>query len=141
MKKTIGRIDKADFPLLGFKNIAVKIDTGAYTSSIHCKNIQEENGRLKCNFLDQEHPNYNGREILFNNYQIAQVKSSNGSVQSRFKIETHILIFNEIFPIFLTLSDREEMKYPVLLGRNFLNKNFIVDPQLANISFKQQRKQ
>ena len=35
-KKTIGRIDKADFPLLDIYDIDIKIDTGAYTSSMHC---------------------------------------------------------------------------------------------------------
>ena len=38
-KKVIGRIDKADFPLLGLFDIDVKIDTGAYTSSIHCHKV------------------------------------------------------------------------------------------------------
>ncbi|MEO2061132.1 MAG: peptidase, partial [Mesonia sp.] len=42
-KKTIGRVDKADFPELGLNEIAIKIDTGAYTSSIHCEDIHEEN--------------------------------------------------------------------------------------------------
>ncbi len=140
MKKTIGRIDKADFPLFELYEIAVKIDTGAYTSSIHCKNVVEENGLLKCNFLDEEHPNYHGKEIIFKEYETAQVKSSNGIVQTRYKIKTKILLFDEEFDISLTLSDREEMKFPVLLGRTFLSKNFIVDTSLTNLSFKRKQK-
>jgi len=140
LKQTIGRIDKADFPLLDLYEIAVKIDTGAFTSSIHCKNVIEENGLLKCNFLDEEHPDYDGKEIIFKNYQIANVKSSNGVVQTRYKIKTEIILFGEKHDIQLTLSDREEMKFPVLLGRKFLNKKFIVDTSLTNLSFKQQLK-
>lgn len=140
MKKTIGRIDKADFPLFELYEIAVKIDTGAYTSSIHCKNVIEEKGLLKCNFLDEEHPDYDGREIVFKDYDMAQVKSSNGLVQTRYKIKTKIILFGEEYDIFLTLSDREEMKFPVLLGRTFLSKNFIVDTSLTNISFKRKQK-
>lgn len=139
MKKTIGRIDKADFPLLDLYEIAVKIDTGAYTSSIHCKNVVEENGILRCNFLDEEHPDYDGREIVFNTFETTQVKSSNGIVQTRYKIKTNIVLFGEEFEIFLTLSDREEMKFPVLLGRTFLSKTFIVDTSLTNLSFKQKQ--
>lgn len=140
MKKTIGRIDKADFPLLDLYEIAVKIDTGAYTSSIHCKDVVEENGLLKCNFLDEEHPSYDGREIVFEEYETAQVKSSNGVVQTRYKIKTSMVLFGEEFEIFLTLSDREEMKFPVLLGRTFLSKKFIVDTSLTNLSFKRKQK-
>jgi len=140
LKQTIGRIDKADFPLLELYQIAVKTDTGAYTSSIHCKNVKEENGVLKCNFLDEEHPDYDGKEIIFKNYETTRVKSSNGSVQTRYKIKTAITLFNKNHDIFLTLSDREEMKFPVLLGRTFLNKRFVVDTSLTNLSFKQQQR-
>ena len=140
MKKTIGRIDKADFPELGLSAIAVKIDTGAYTSSIHCQNVKEEAGVLKCNFLDKEHPAYDGKEFNFKKYQIKKVKSSNGIVQTRYMIQTTVALFGEKHTIQLTLSDREEMKFPVLLGRKFLNKKFIVDPGLTNLSFKQQQK-
>tara|TARA_R110000850_G_scaffold271031_2_gene404677 strand:+ start:70957 stop:71385 length:429 start_codon:yes stop_codon:yes gene_type:complete len=139
LKKTIGRIDKADFPLLDLYEIAVKIDTGAYTSSIHCKDVVEENGFLKCNFLDEEHPDYDGKEIIFKEYKTAKVKSSNGIIQTRYKIKTEIILFGEKHSIALTLSDREEMKFPVLLGRTFLNKKFIVDTSLTNLSFKRQR--
>lgn len=141
MKRLIGRTDKADFPLLDLYEIAVKTDTGAYTSSIHCKNVFEENGILKCNFLDPEHPDYDGREIIFKEFQTARVKSSNGIVQTRYKIKTKIVLFGETFDIFLTLSDREEMKFPVLLGRKFLTKKFVVDTSYTNLSYKHQKKQ
>lgn len=141
MKQLIGRIDKADFPLLDLFEIAVKIDTGAYTSSIHCANVVEENGILKCNFLDEEHPGYNGKEFIFSDFETTNVKSSNGIVQKRYKIKTKIILFGIAHDIFLTLSDREEMKFPVLLGRKFLNKKFIVDPGLTNLSQKRQPKQ
>lgn len=136
MKQVIGRVDKADFPLLGMKEIAVKIDTGAYTSSIHINNVKEENGVLKCNFLDEEHPNYDGKEIIFTSYDTAKVKSSNGIVQNRYKIKTNIILFGKTYQIYLTLSDREEMKFPVLLGRKFLSKKFVVDTGLKNLSYK-----
>ena len=56
----IGRFDRADFPDLQLNDISIKIDTGAYTSSIHCDNIIEVDDVLKCTFLDEEHPLYNG---------------------------------------------------------------------------------
>lgn len=135
MKKTIGRIDKADFPELGFKDIDVKIDTGAYTSSIHCTNIREKNDFLICTFLDPSHPQYDGRELKFEFYDIAAVKSSNGEIQYRYEVQTKIVLFNKKYSISLTLSSREDMRFPVLLGRKILTKKFIVDTELIDVSY------
>jgi len=140
LKRNIGRIDKADFPFLDLYDIEVKIDTGAYTSSIHCKNVKIEDGYLKCNFLDPEHPSYHGKEIVFDAYDVKVVKSSNGQSEARYRIKTEILLFGKTYDIFLTLSDREEMRFPVLLGRNFLSKKFNVDINKTNLSFKLKNK-
>ena len=134
-KKVIGRFDKADFPLLNLENIAIKIDTGAYTSSIHCENIIEKNESLYCTFLDEEHPLYNGKEFIFTDYDVVFVKSSNGVVQKRFQVQSTIKIFSKIYKISLSLSARQEMRFPVLIGRKFLTKKFIVDPELKDVSY------
>lgn len=136
MKRKIGRIDKADFPLLNLHDIDIKIDTGAFTSTIHCKNVVVENNYLKCKFLDPEHPGYHEKEFIFNQYDVRVVKSSNGESQARYRILTEIELFGKRHPIFLTLSDREEMKYPVLIGRKFLMKRYLVDIHKTNLSYK-----
>ncbi|GAA4941467.1 RimK/LysX family protein [Algibacter agarivorans] len=136
-KKTIGRIDKVDFPTLDLFNIDCKIDTGAYTSSIHCHKYYEEDGVLKCLFYHKGHPNYNGKKIVFKNFTTAKVKSSNGIVQNRYKVKTSIILFNKKYSIYLTLNDRDDMKYPILIGRRFLLKKFIVDVNLKDVSFKE----
>ncbi|MBZ9779719.1 RimK/LysX family protein [Psychroflexus sp. CAK8W] len=133
-KKIIGRLDKANFPELNLKDISIKIDTGAYTSSIHCENIEEKGDGLHCIFLDQEHPEYDHKAFVFKTYNKIRVKSSNGIAQSRYEIKSSIEIFGKVYKISLSLSNRKEMKHPVLLGRKFLNKKFIVDPELQNLS-------
>lgn len=138
-KITIGRFDKADFPGLDLENIAVKVDSGAYTSSIHCNNIKEEKGILKCTFLDEEHPLYNGRTYRFSDYDIVFVKSSNGIVQKRYQIPTTITIFGKTRKISLSLSSRQEMRFPVLLGRKFITRKFVVDTEYYDLSFKQKK--
>jgi hypothetical protein len=59
MKITIGRADKADFPELSLLDIDLKIDSGAYTSSVHCTNIEEVTlgytSYIKFTLLDPEH--------------------------------------------------------------------------------------
>ncbi|RMA65856.1 ATP-dependent zinc protease family protein [Ulvibacter antarcticus] len=140
MKRNIGRIDKADFPLLKLIDVEVKIDTGAYTSSIHCKNVIIEDNYLKCNFLDEEHPDYNEMEIIFDKYDVKVVKSSNGQAEARYRIETEVLLFGKIHTIHLTLSDRDDMRYPVLIGRKFLTQKYNVDINKTNLSFKLKNK-
>ncbi|QED38563.1 peptidase [Antarcticibacterium arcticum] len=134
-KKVIGRFDKADFPLLNLENISIKIDTGAYTSSIHCENMEEIDDMLVCKFLDEEHPLYNGKEFIFKDYDIVFVRSSNGIIQKRYQVESTIKLFEKIFKISLTLSARQEMRFPVLIGRKFLTKKFIVDTELTDVSY------
>lgn len=140
-KKIIGRTDKADFPMLDLFDIDIKIDTGAYTSSIHChKVLVDENDDLICIFYDEGHPYYNGKEFRFKEYTFAKVKSSNGVVQKRYKIKTTIVVFEKKYRISLTLSTREDMKYPILIGRKFLTKKFIVDVTQKDVSFNNKNK-
>ncbi|WP_035335039.1 RimK/LysX family protein [Dokdonia sp. PRO95] len=134
-KRTIGRTDKADFPALGFYDIDIKIDTGAYTSSIHCHSIVEKDNILVCTFFDKQHPLYNGQEMIFEDYDIAVVRSSNGETQYRYQVQSSITIFNKTYKISLTLSSREDMRFPVLIGRKFLTKKFIVDTEFTNVSY------
>lgn len=144
MKKTIGRTDKVDFPALQLIEIDIKVDTGAYTSAIHCREIEEitVNGEflIKFTLLDPSHPNYNGKEFAVKNYTRIVVKSSFGASEERFAINTEVTIFDKIFPIQLTLSERSDMKYPILLGRKFLTKKFVVDASRTNLSFKSKEK-
>ncbi|MGB3776161.1 MAG: RimK/LysX family protein [Leeuwenhoekiella sp.] len=137
-KIIIGRTDKVDFPKLGFSDVDVKIDTGAYTSSIHCTHIHEENDVLCCTFLDPQHPDYDGKNMIFSSYDITAVKSSNGEIQTRYVVQSNIRIFQKVFKISLTLSSRDDMRFPVLLGRKFLTKKFIVDTALTDLSFNNQ---
>ena len=140
MKIIIGRVDKADFPELSLLGIDVKIDSGAYTSSVHSSKIKEvtTNGTsfIQFTLLDPEHPFYNNKEFISKSYSSKIIKSSNGISEIRFMIHTEIIIFNKSFPIYLTLSERKEMKFPVLLGRKFLNKKFIINTAKKNISHK-----
>jgi hypothetical protein len=140
LKRNIGRTDRVDFPSLHLNDIDIKIDTGAYTSSIHCQEMRVEDNLLKCRFLDEEHEDYHNKEFVFDKYDVRVVKSSNGQAEVRYRILTEVLLFGKIYPIFLTLSDRKEMKFPVLIGRKFLTKRFVVDINRTNLSYKLKEK-
>lgn len=134
-KTVIGRKDVADFPEIGFNEVNIKIDTGAYTSSIHCSKIYVEESILYCNFLDNNHPEYSKKTYAFKKFKTIKVKSSNGIAQKRYEIQTKIKLFHKEYSISLSLSDRSDMKFPVLIGRKFLNPKFIVDPAAKDLSF------
>ena len=69
----IGRSDLVDLPKLDLYNIEAKIDTGAFTSAIHCHNIRKvktKKGRaIAFNLLDPSHPEYNEKEFILKNYE------------------------------------------------------------------------
>ncbi len=136
----IGREDLADFPHLHLEDVEVKTDSGAYTSSFHCHNIEiiqlDGQQKLKCLFLDPLHNKYHDKEFIFDTFSLKKVRSSNGQLEERFSISTEIKLFGQIFPIELTLTERGAMKFPVLLGRKFLSKRFVVDSSLRNLSHK-----
>lgn len=135
-KKIIGRVDRFDFPELDLFDIDVKIDTGAYTSAIHCSQIQEQDGKLFCTFYSKGHPLFSGKQVVFNTFSRTDVKSSNGHKENRFKIKSLVVIFGKSYKINLTLSTREDMKFPVLIGRQFLKQKFLVDVDEEYVSFK-----
>ncbi len=135
-KHLIGRTDIVDFPIFELWEVAVKVDTGAYTSSIHCKDIEEIDETLRCSFVDLMHPKNDKKHFIFKNYDITAVKSSNGTIEIRYAVRSKIVLFGKTYPITLTLTSREDMRYPVLLGRKFLSGKMIVDPQLENLSYK-----
>lgn len=132
--KTIGRSDKADFPEFNLNNINVKVDSGAYTSAIHCCKIDKnQNGAVEVIFLDEKDPKYTGTLHIFEDYSEKDVRSSNGVVEKRFIISTEIRLDRQSFDIFLSLTFRGDMRFPVLIGRKFLSRNrFIVNPRLKN---------
>ncbi|MCF7559763.1 RimK/LysX family protein [Sabulilitoribacter multivorans] len=134
-KHIIGRVDKIDFPKLGLFNIDVKIDTGAYTSAIHCSEIIVEDHSLRCIFNSDVHQNFGKTEIVFNEYSRTNVKSSNGYKENRYKVKSEVVFFGKTYKINLTLSTRDDMKFPVLIGRQFLKQKFIVDVDLENVSY------
>lgn len=139
-KKVLGRIDRIDFPKLNLFNIEVKIDTGAYTSAIHCSNIIEEGNTLRCTFESKGHPNFKSEDVIFENYTHTDVKSSNGHKENRYKIKTDAVFFGKTYKINLTLSTRDDMRFPVLIGRQFLSKKFIVDVDAEHQSYNTKNK-
>ncbi len=131
-KLVIGRREIIDFPELNLFGIEAKIDTGAYTSVLHCHTIREESGVLYFYFLDPSHPEYNNVEQKFTEYSQKEIKNSFGETEKRYIIKTVIKIGPKRIKSVISLTDRGTMRYPVLIGRKLLKNKFIVDVSLLN---------
>ena len=130
-KRIIGRREPVDFPDLGLSGIIGKIDTGAYTTALHCQDIhvREENGvRMLCfKPLDPSQPAFTGKEMCFTDFSEKQIKNSFGEVEHRYIIKTRVRIARKLVKSVISLTDRGNMRYPVLIGRKLLKSRFIVD--------------
>jgi hypothetical protein len=82
---------------------------------------------LKVVFLDDKHAAFTGREMSFKQFRTKRVKSSTGQVQERFFVFGSIQIAAQQFETEFSLTMRQGMRYPILLGRKVLNKRFVVD--------------
>lgn len=128
----IGAVEKVSFPDFGMTARA-KIDTGATNGAMHCTKvrvIRDSKGRGVLSFTPFDHPK---KRVETRNFFTKFVKSSNGSTEQRFFFNTNIKIGDTIYPITLSLADRTEMKFEVLIGKEFLKENqFLVDVSIEN---------
>lgn len=136
----LGRYDRVDLPELGLSDIHAKIDTGAYTCSLHCKQAMVINGKLEFILLDQEHPEFTGMKFVFEKFEKRDIKNSFGEVEKRFVIVTTIKICGEVITTDFSLSNRGSLKFPILIGRKILRGRFLIDVRKKNVSFREKRK-
>jgi hypothetical protein len=127
MKKKVGRSEIISFPELKIGSIKAKIDTGAYGVALHVDTIRFEEGRLYFT-IDSD-------EFYYDKFKMISVKNSFGKVQKRFSILTKMVIGDSIYKFYVSLTDRKNMRYPVLIGRRFLYKfNYLVDVTKKNVN-------
>ncbi len=129
--KLIGRREYVDFPELNIFKVEAKIDTGAYTSALHCKdiNVKKINGKdiLCFKLLDETHPEYNEQEHCFEDFIQKHIKSSSGEKELRYIIKTLLVIGGKRIRTTVSLTDRANMRYPILIGRKMIKNKFIID--------------
>lgn len=130
-KTTLGRTEIVTFPDLGIKNITAKIDTGAYSTAIHANKFwvetKEETEELYFQLLDPSKDEFVNRIYKTANFYRKKVRSSNGRLEERFIIKTKIMLGGKLRTTNLSLTNREKMKYTVLVGRKVLAKGYLVD--------------
>ncbi len=131
-KQIIGRREYIDFPELGLTGILAKMDTGAYTSALYCHEIRIENDVLFFKLLDPSYTCYQHSEHRFSEFGEKHIKNSFGEIEKRFTIKTLVKIGRKEIKSVISLTNRSDMRYPVLIGRKILNNRFIIDVSFVN---------
>ncbi|MEC8327150.1 MAG: RimK/LysX family protein [Pseudomonadota bacterium] len=128
----IGHVENIDLPDLGITQMTVRVDTGAQTSSLHVDNIQRTKLDKKPAVSFDIHPEIHNVEktvrctaVL---HDIRKVKSSNGMTEQRYVIKTPAILGEHKWNIEITLTDRSDMTYLMLLGRQAMGDHFFIDP-------------
>ncbi|MEL6488224.1 MAG: RimK/LysX family protein [Pseudomonadota bacterium] len=123
----IGWRELVALPQIGLSGIPAKIDTGARTSSLHAhvlEDFERDDGRYVRFALD-----WGGlrRECEAIHVDVRGITSSNGETQQRYVIKTPLRIGDVEFKAEISLADRSDMKFPMLIGRSALRRRFVVD--------------
>jgi hypothetical protein len=128
-KNIVGRRELISIVDLELYDLDAKVDTGADSNALHCDDIfvDEEKNEVSFTLLDEVHEAYHGKRMTFPLYKIKKVKSSNGVVQSRPSIKVSVKFMGKKYKSVISLTNRADMKFPMLIGRRFLKDRFLVD--------------
>ena len=128
----IGTKELVSLPDFGITDVLAKIDTGADSSAIWASNITERDGELSFTLFGPGSPNYTAEEIKTHKYSLVTVKNSFGQKEARFKVSLKIRIAERNIKVRITLANRANNRFPILIGRRTLKGKFLVDVSKVN---------
>ena len=141
---TIGWREWVGLPDLGIKLIKAKVDTGARSSSLHAFDVQEfeRNGEKWVRFKVHPAQRQSDETVTAKAkiLDVRSVRSSSGKAAMRPVIVTRVTLLGVTWPVELTLANRDEMGFRMLLGREAFRGRFLVDAGKSYYGGKPKRK-
>jgi len=129
---TIGWREWVSLPDLNVDAVKAKIDTGARTSALHAFRIEPFRRKDEAWVRFELHPLQRSRAMrVMSEARVIDersVRSSNGRVDRRFIIKTLLRLGDAAWPIELSLANRDEMGFRMLLGRTALRGRTVIEP-------------
>ena len=123
--------------------VKAKIDTGARSSSIHAFDLEvvERGGDEWVRFSihpwqrsDEDHV-----ELSLPVLDMREVRSSNGQVEKRYAVALDVTLASRTITTVMTLSNRDEMGFRMLIGREALERGFLVDSARSYVGGRPKR--
>jgi hypothetical protein len=136
----LGWREWVSLPEIHIETIKAKIDTGARTSCLHTSNYEifDKDGQDWVRFTVHPHRNHHEvethAEAAVSDYRI--VRDSGGHEERRPFIKTTLELPGHGWEIEISLSNRENMKFRMLLGRTSLNCGLLIDPSKSYLTKK-----
>ena len=135
-KPVIGMSELIDLPELGLFLMPAKVDTGAYTSALHCEQVRivyvDQQPRISFWVTDSQGKPL--REHQYAEFSQRLVRNSFGGAEKRYVIKTSVVLHGRRIQAEFTLANRRQLRTPILLGRQLLRHRFVIDVSLKNLS-------
>ena len=141
MKQCIGWREWVSLPELGIARLKAKVDTGARTSALHAFAVTpfEQDGNLWVDFAIHPRQRHTEPSVACRWPVTDQriVRDSGGHEEERYVIRTAVCVGNDRHEIEITLTDRDNMGFRMLIGRTALG-SYVVDPSQSFLLGKRQ---
>ncbi|MGJ0486288.1 MAG: ATP-dependent zinc protease family protein [Methylomicrobium sp.] len=127
-------------PELNIGQIKAKIDTGARSSALHAFTIDPYRKGGQRWVMFAIHPSQLSTDVVVECYAPVKdrrlVSDSGGHKQLRYVIETELVLGRELIRAEMTLTNRDSMRFRMLLGRTAMNRRFVIDPSSSYLQGK-----
>lgn len=142
-RDVLGWREWVGFPELGIPQVKAKVDTGARTSSLHAFLAEpfDRDGQQWVHF-DMHPVQGDTSQVIRCEAPVLErrvVRDSGGHEELRYVIETIITIGDSSLKAEVTLTDRDTMKFRVLLGRTAIRGDYLVDSGRSYLKGKKKR--
>ncbi|ANS79488.1 hypothetical protein SGUI_2092 [Serinicoccus hydrothermalis] len=131
----VGWREWVQIPQVDVPWIKAKIDTGAKTSAIHAFDLRsfDRDGRDWVSFAVHPWQATAQDEVAVELpvHDSRSVRSSSGHEEQRYVVRLPVVLGGREVPVELTLTDRDEMGFRMLIGREALVQGYVVDPSLS----------